>query len=57
MEAALNQAIFRTQAQALLGKAISKHTTQRNAEVKKIINKVCQVATDATWRARIGEHT
>ena len=39
MEAALNQTTFLTQAQALLGKAISEHTTQRNVEVKSIINK------------------
>jgi len=44
MEAAWNQTTFLTQAQALLGKAISKHTTQRNAEVKSIINKDRQVA-------------
>jgi len=44
MEAALNQATFLTQAQALLGKAISEHTTQQNAEVKSIINKDRQVA-------------
>ena len=36
--------MFLTQAQALLGKAISEHTTQRNAEVKSIINKDCQLA-------------
>ena len=35
MEAALNQPTFLTQAQALLGRAISEHTTQRNAEVTK----------------------
>jgi len=39
METALNQTMFLTQAQALLGKAISEHTTQRNAEVKSIINR------------------
>jgi len=44
MEAALNQTTFLTQAQALLGKVISKHTTQPNAEVKSIINKGRQVA-------------
>ena len=33
MEAALNQPTFLTQAQALLGKAISEHTTQRSTEV------------------------
>ena len=44
MEAALNQPTFLTQAQALLGRAISEHTTQRNAEVKSIINKDRQVA-------------
>ena len=44
MEAALNQPTFLTQAQALLGKAISEHTTQQNAEVKSIINKDRQVA-------------
>jgi len=44
MEAALNQTTFLTQAQALLGKAISEHTTQRNAEVKSVINKDRQVA-------------
>jgi len=35
---------FLTQPQALLGKAISEHTTQQNAEVKSIINKDRQVA-------------
>ena len=35
MEAALNQPKFLTQAQALLGKAISEHTTQRNTEVNE----------------------
>jgi len=44
MEAALNQTTFLTQAQALLGKAISEHTTQRKAEVKRFINKNHQVA-------------
>ena len=44
MEAALNQPTFLTQAQALLGKAISEHTTQQNAEVKSVINKDRQVA-------------
>jgi len=44
MEAALNQPTFLTQAQALLGKASSEHTTQRHAEVKSIINKDRQVA-------------
>jgi len=39
----LNQAKFLTQAQALLGKAISEHATQQNAEVKSIINKDRQV--------------
>jgi len=37
MEAALNQTTFLTQAQALLGKPISEHTTQQNAEFKSII--------------------
>ena len=40
----MNQPTFLTQAQALLGRAISEHTTQRNAEVKSIINKDRQVA-------------
>ena len=40
----LNQTTFLTQAQALLGKAISKYTTQRNADGKSIINKDRQVA-------------
>jgi len=40
----LNQPTFLTQAQALLGKVISEHTTQQNAEVKSIINKDRQVA-------------
>jgi len=40
----LNQSTFLTQAQALLGKAISEHTTQQNSEVKSIINKDRQVA-------------
>jgi len=44
MEAALNQPTFLTQAQALLCKAISEHTTKRNAEVQKIVNKDRQVA-------------
>ena len=44
MEAALNQPTFLTQAQALLGKVISEHTTQQNAEVKSIINENRQVA-------------
>jgi len=44
VEAALNQTTFLTQAQALLGKAISKHTTQQNTEVQSIINKDRQVA-------------
>ena len=44
MEAALNQHTFLTQAQALLGKAISKHTTQQNVKIKSIINKDRQVA-------------
>jgi len=40
----LNQTTFLTQAQALLGKAIGRQTTQQNAEVKSIINKDHQVA-------------
>jgi len=44
MEAPLNQPTFLTQAQALLGKAISEHTTQRNTEVKSINNIDRQVA-------------
>jgi len=44
LEAALNQPTFLTQAQALLGKAISEHTTQQNAEVKSMINEDRQVA-------------
>jgi len=44
MEAALYQTTFLTQAQALLGKAISEHTTQQNAQVKIIVNKDRQVA-------------
>jgi len=44
MEAALNQPTFLMHAQALLGKAISEHTTQRNADSKSIINKDRQVA-------------
>ena len=36
MEAALSQTTFLTQAQALLGKAISKHTKQQNSQVKSI---------------------
>jgi len=39
-----SQSTFLTQAQALLGKAINEHKTQRNAEVKSIINKDRQVA-------------
>jgi len=44
MEVALNKITFLTQVQAMLVKAISEHTTQRNAEVKSIINKDRQVA-------------
>ena len=44
IEAALNQPTFLTQTQALLAKAISEHTTQRNADGKSIINKDRQVA-------------
>ena len=44
IDAALNQNTFLTQAQALIGKAISKHSTQRNAEVKSIVNEDRQVA-------------
>ena len=40
----MNQHTFLTQAQALLGKAFSEHTTQRKAEVKSIMNKDRQVA-------------
>jgi len=40
----LNQTTFLTQAQALLGKAISEHTTQQNSEVKSIINRDRQLA-------------
>jgi len=53
MEAALNQTTCLTQAQALLGKAISEHSTQRNAEVKSIINKDRQVAPK---RMPLGAH-
>jgi len=42
-ETALNQTTFLTQAQALLGKAISELITQQNAEVESIINKDRQV--------------
>jgi len=44
MEAPLNQTTFLTQAQALLGKAISEHKTQQNTKVMSIINKDRQVA-------------
>jgi len=44
MDKVLNQATFLTQAQALLGTAISELTTQQIAEVKSIINKDRQVA-------------
>jgi len=44
MEAALTKKTFLTQAQALLGKAISEHTIQQNAQVESIINKDRQVA-------------
>jgi len=53
MEAALNQTTFLTQAQALLGKTISEHTTQRNVEVKSIINKDREVAPE---RMPLGAH-
>jgi len=39
MKAALKQTTLLTQAQALLGKAIGEHTTQRNTKVNSIINK------------------
>jgi len=46
MEAALNQTTFLKLVQALLGKAIGKHTTQKTkkAEGKSISNKHHQVA-------------
>ena len=44
MGAAVNRTTFLTQAQSLSGKAIGKHTTRKNAEVKCIINKYCRVA-------------
>ena len=54
MEATLNQTTFLTQAQALLGKVISEHTrTQRNVEVKSIINKDRQVTPK---RIPLGAH-
>jgi len=40
----LNQTTFLTQTQALLGKVISEHTMQQNADVKSIINKDRQMA-------------
>jgi len=46
--------MFLTQAQALLGKAISEHTPKQNAEVKSIINKNRQVVPKR--RALSGEH-
>ena len=49
----MNQPTLLTQAQALLGKAISEHTTQPNAEVKSIINKDRQVAPT---RIPLGAH-
>jgi len=49
----LNQPTFLTQAQALLGKAIGEHTTQRDTEVKSIINKDRQVAPK---RMPLGAH-
>ena len=53
MEAAMNQPTFLTQAQALLGTAISEHTTQQNAQVKSIINKDRQVTPK---RIPLGAH-
>ena len=53
MESALNYITFLTQAQALLGKAISEHTTQQSTEVKSIINKDRQVAPK---RMPLGAH-
>jgi len=44
MDAALNQTVFLTQTQALLGEALGEHTTQQIAEVKSIIDKNRQVA-------------
>jgi len=44
VEAALNQTKFLTQAQALLGRGICKHATQKNAEVKSIIHNDHKVA-------------
>jgi len=54
MEAALYQTTLLTQAQALLGKAISEHTMQQNAEVKTIINKDRQMAPT---RMQLGART
>jgi len=53
METAFNQTTFLTQAQALLGKAISEHPTQKTAEVKSILNKGRQVAPK---RMPLGAH-
>ena len=53
MDAALNQATFLTQTQALLGKAISERTAQQNAEVKSNANKDRQVAPK---RMPLGTH-
>ena len=54
----MNQPTFLTQAQALLGRAISEHTTKRNAEVKSIINKDRQMAPKRMQLgARLGVNT
>ena len=54
----MNQTKFPTQALALLGKAISMHTTQQNAEVKNIINKDRQLAPKRMpLGARLAIHT
>jgi len=58
MEAALNQTKFLTPAQALLGKVISEHTTQRNAEVESIINNNRQMTPQQIPRgARLAVNT
>ena len=54
MEAALNQPTFLTQAQALLGRAISEHTTQRNAEVKRIVPIPAVAAASVSHSAAVG---
>jgi len=56
MEATLNQPTFPTQAQALLSKAISEHTTQSNADGKSINRQVAPKHMPLGARLAVNTH-